>query len=244
MDESQLLVSRIEDLILKNEYTDDNFLGFLNEQETALACSYLSNRSMEYKVYGGYDNADRVYLSLTPDIPSSLFPITAVLISSKGKRKLSHRDYLGSLMGIGIKRECIGDIIILKDCESVVFLRTDIALYVLSELSKVANEYVTVCEYEGNTDDFSNRTVEETVIVTSMRIDNVISSLLNCSRSQTADLIAQKRVFVNHYQITKPSYVVSESDVISVRGNGKYIIGKQFGRTKRDRHILSVMRYV
>lgn len=244
MDELQLFISRIEDLIDRNEYSDNNYLGFLNEREAATACSYLSNRRIPYKLYGGYENADRVFISLKSDESFSMYPITAVLISSKGKRTLSHRDYLGSLMGIGIKRECIGDIILLSDNKAVVFLRNDIVIYVTNELSKVANENVTVCEYYGDTNSFSKRTSEENILVTSMRIDNVISAFLNCSRSQTADLISEKRVFVNYYQVTKASTTLSESDVVSIRGKGKFIVGKQEGKTKRERIILSVMRYV
>jgi len=238
------LISRLEDLIYSSEFNISSFLGFLNEKEAALACSYLSNKNISYNVYGGYDNADRVYICLSSDCSESSYPITAISVRSKGKKALSHRDYLGSLMGIGLKRECIGDIIILNDTNAVVFVRDEISSYVISELTKVGNESVVVSEFYGNTDEFSNRIIEEQCIVTSMRVDNIISSIVNCSRSQATDLISNKMVFVNHCQVIKPSLILADSDIVSIRGKGKFIIGNILGKTKRERLILSISRYV
>ncbi len=244
MDESGLLISRIEDLIYLSEYDSDSFLGFLNESEASLVCSYLQNRHIDFKLFGGYKNADRVYLSLSSDCPDTAYPIIALSIRSKGKNALSHRDYLGALMGMGIKRECIGDIVIIDDNSAVVFVREEISTYILSEFTKVGSMFVNVSVFDGDTEEFSNRLLEDRIIVTSMRVDNVISSIINCSRSQTLDLINEKRVFVNFRQVSKPSYNLNCDDVVSVRGKGKFIIGKQIGKTKRERLILSVFRYV
>ena len=244
MDESQLLISRLEDLIWESEYSTGSFIGFLNEREAALACSYLRNRHIDFIVYGGYTNATRVYLSVNFDCNSSDFPISALLVSSKGKRELTHRDYLGSLMGIGIKRECVGDIVLQNSKSAVIFLRSEIVSYVLNELDKVGHESVTVTSYDGDTSKFGTATEELRVIVTSIRVDNIISSLLNVSRTESSQLISDDKVFVNYYQVSKPSLILNDTDVLSVRGYGKFIIGNILGKTKRDRLILSFFRYI
>lgn len=244
MDESQLLISRIEDLIWENEYSTGGFIGFLNEREAALACSYLKNRHIDFTIYGGYANASRVYLSLDSDCDACTFPITPLLIVSKGKRDLTHRDYLGSLMGIGIKRECVGDIILQNNRSAVIFIRNEIASYVINELDRVGHETVTVSVYEGDTSEFGTNTEELRIIVTSMRVDNILSSLLNVSRNESSELIHDDRVFVNYYQVSKPSHILNDTDVLSVRGYGKFIIGNISGKTKRDRSVLTVFRYV
>lgn len=244
MDESQLLISRLEDLIWNYDYSENIFIGFLNEHESALACSYLKNRCVQYSVYGGYENATRVYIALSDDVNNYDYPITALTIQSKGKRELTHRDYLGSLMSLGLKRECIGDIIPLDGHSSVAFVRSDISEYVIRELYKVANEPVKVLPHNNLSFDFAHSFEEKKIIVSSMRVDNILSSLLNCSRSQASDIIADDLVFANYCQVTKPSMQLSASDVLSIRGYGKCIIGDLQGKTKRDRLILNVIRYI
>jgi len=244
VNESQLFISRIDDLILKSDYNQHSFLGFLNATERSIACSYLKNKNIDFKVFGGYNNAERVYLTLDTDIDNNLFPVKALLISSRGNKELIHRDYLGSLIGLGIKRECIGDIILLSAKEAVVFLRNDIVPFVMDELRKVGNNSVYVSFYEGDTASLGAKTEEIRIIVSSMRVDNIVSSLAKCSRSQASDLISGDKVFVNYYLVLKSSQFLSEGDVISIRGFGKFIIGKLVGNTKRDKLVISVTRYV
>ena len=244
MDESQLLISRLEDLIWESEYSTGGFIGFLNEREAALACSYLKKRYVDYSVFGGYQNASRVYLCVNSHADACDYPISALFVSSKGKRELTHRDYLGSLMGIGIKRECVGDIVLQGTKSAVIFLRNEIVSYVLGELEKVGNEPVSVELFSGNTSTFGINTEELRIIVSSMRVDNILSSLLNISRNESSSLISDDKVFVNYFQVTKPSSILNDTDVLSIRGYGKFIIGNISGKTKRDRLILNVFRYI
>lgn len=244
MTELQLLFSRVEDVILNAEYGSDSFLGFLNEIEAAHVSSYLKNRGVEYTFFGGYPQASRVFLSVNQYDNTPHFPITPVLISSKGNRPLTHRDYLGSLMGLGIKRECIGDIVLLSDTQAVVFVREEMFPHIERDLNKVARDSVTVSIFSGDTTTLSSSTENIRLVVSSMRIDNVLSSLINCSRSKAVDLISDDCVFCNYFQIKKPSHSVSTGDVISVRGYGKFIIGENVGKSRRDNLIINVMHYV
>ncbi|MBQ8000484.1 MAG: hypothetical protein IJ298_04615 [Ruminococcus sp.] len=243
MDETQLLLSRLDDLIYSCGYNGDSYIGFLNERECSLAVSYLRNRRIEFSMDGGYPNATRMYICVS-DISEPIFPITALQIKSKGNRELTHRDYLGSLMGLGIKRECIGDIIAVSNNEAVVFVRDDISEYIIRELDRVGREPVTVCLYSGDTDNLNSKTEELNLIVTSMRADNFVSACINSSRTEAARLISSDLVFLNYVQVNKPSQSINEGGIISIRGHGKYIVGALSGKTKRDRLVIKVLHYI
>ncbi len=244
MTELQLLFSRVDDVILDAEYGGDGFLGFLNEMEASQVSSYLKNRGVDFTLFGGYPQATRVYLSVNCFNNNDSFPITPVIISSKGSRSLSHRDYLGSIMGLGIKRECVGDIILLSDTQAVVFVRSEMFVHIKRDLDKVARDSVTVSVYTGDTSTLSSEKEELRLIVSSMRIDNIVSSLINCSRSKASELIAQDCVFCNYFQVKKPSLNICTGDVISIRGYGKFIIGENAGKSRRDNLIINVLHYV
>lgn len=244
MTESQLLISRLEDLIWDSEKGKDTYLGFLNECETSLCCSYLKNRGVGFTIYGGYPEAARVYLSVNTDVEPSDFPISAILVESKGTRDLTHRDFLGSLMGLGIKRECIGDILLSTSNSAVVFIRKEILSHVIRDLDKVGRDSVVVSEYRKDVSELSIKSETIRLVVSSMRVDNIVSSLANCSRAKALELISDDKVFCNYLQVRKASFNVSEGDVLSVRGFGKFIIGDTIGNTRRDNLIINVLHYI
>lgn len=244
MNETQLFLSRLDDAVEKEFCGEEGYFGFLNEAEISLACSYLKNRGVDFTLYGGYPQATRMYLRPCAVCDLSQFPVSSIKIVSKGNRELSHRDFLGSIMGLGIKRECIGDIVITAKNEAVVFVRDEILPHILRDLDKVARDRVVVSEYFGNTDLLSSQKEELRIIVSSLRVDNVLSSIVNCSRTKAVDLISDDRVFVNYLQVKKPSIHINECDVISIRGYGKYIIGETLGKSRRDNTILNVLHYI
>lgn len=243
MDETQLLYSRLEDMICSSYYDGCSYMGFLNERECALCASYLKNRGVDFTIFGGYKNATRVFFAVGDDAAAD-FPIKALHISSKGSKELTHRDYLGSLMGLGIKRECVGDIITLNEREAVVFVRDEISAHIIRDLDKVGRDSIVIIEYKGDTDSLGSVTEELSLIVTSMRADNFVAACINSSRSEAVQLIASDMVFINYTQVSKTSRTVSEGDVVSIRGYGKYIVGPLKSKTKRDRLVIKVLHYI
>ncbi len=243
MDESQILFSRIDDLIYNSGHSVNKFYGFMNECQSADVSAYLKNKGFSYTLYGGYSNASRVYVAID-NVDEDSFPISALKIVSKGRKALSHRDYLGAIMGLGIKRECIGDIVLLSDNSSVVFVRIEIAQYIISELTKVGRDSVYISYFTDDTDSLCSNKEEMRVIVTSMRADNVVGACANCSRGMASQLISSDQVFLNYFHVSKPSVTISEGDILSIRGYGKFIIGEQTGSTKKDRMVISVLRYI
>ena len=138
--ETDLLKARIGDTADLCERTSSfKFLGFLSLEESLLADRILSKRNVKYSFFGGYDTAERVMLGCFPDwaeCEENYFPITAVTFDYRKADKLTHRDFLGSLMGLGIKRESVGDILV-EDGRAVAFLSRDILKYVLTQIEKI-----------------------------------------------------------------------------------------------------------
>lgn len=241
MDDSRLLLSRLDDLIYKYYCGETEGFGFLNELEVSVAHNYLKNQGIKHTFSGGYQSASRMYLYLSENF--NVFDDIAVLkIKSKGNSKLTHRDYLGSLMGLGINRECVGDILI-KENVAMVFIRRELLNYVLQNLSTVGRDGIQVTEYDGDTCDFSPQLEETEVLVTSMRVDNFITSVCKCSRQKANEYISGDLVFINYSCARKPSKILSCGDTISIRGFGKLKIGEILRNTKSGRLVVSVLQY-
>lgn len=241
MDETRLLLSRLDDLIYKSYCGELEGFGFLNELEVSLAHNYLKNLRVEHCFFGGYPAATRMYLYLTDDT-FGFDNIVALKVEPKSEDNFTHRDYLGSLMGLGITRECIGDIL-LKDSFAIVFVRREISGYILQNLNSVGRASVTVTEYMGDLSILSPEFFETEVLLTSMRIDNFITSVCKCSRQKANEFIDSDRVFINYSCADKPSKTLNTGDTVSIRGFGKFKIGEILRNTKSGRLVLSVLQY-
>ena len=220
------------------------FLGFLSLEQAVLAENTVSKLNVDFKLFGGYDEAQRVMLGCFPEWDEEkAFPITAVTAEFRKADKLIHRDVLGSLMALGLKKEAVGDILI-EDGRAVIFLTAETADYVLSQLTKIGRVGVTLksgyCEplpKGGELKEFS-------VTVASERLDCVVSALAGVSRNKAAEIIGQALVSVNSESALKTTAKVGSGDVISVRSKGKFIIYSLEEKTRKDRIILKYKKYV
>ena len=245
--ETDLLKARIEDTADLCEKTSSfKFLGFLSLEESLLADKILKNRGVKYSLFGGYDSAERVILGCFPDwaeCEDNYFPITAVTFNYRKVDKLSHRDFLGSLMGLGIKRESVGDILV-EDGRAVVFLTSDILKFVLTQTEKIGRIGVTLCEgfrsplpQKGELKSFS-------VTIASPRIDCVVAALANVSRNMASDKILASEVSINSVVCEKSTLQVNAGDAVTIRRNGKFLIDSFGNKTKKDRVVLNYKKYV
>lgn len=241
MDDYRLLISRVDDLVYKSYTEDYVFLGFINELEVSQVHNYLNKLKVEHSFYGGYPNASRVFLYIG-DAYTDYSEIKALRIILKGKEELSHRDFLGSLMGLGISRESVGDIVLIND-GAVAFVRSEVYSYIIDNLTSVGRQGVKLSEYNENRESLGSLKEETEILLTSMRVDNFITSVCKCSRQTAIEYIENDKVFVNYSCVSKPSKTLDFDDIVSIRGFGKYKIGAILRKTKSDRIVLSVLQY-
>ncbi len=243
--ETSLLVARIEDTADICEKTQKpKFLGFLSREQSVLAQKTLAVKNVRYSLFGGYDDAERVVFGCFPDWAEELdFPITAVTFSYRRLDKLSHRDFLGSLMGLGITRESVGDILI-EDGRAVVFLFTDISDYVLKQIQKIGRIGVKAEMGFSLPLPQRNKLMECSSTVASERLDCIVAAICNISRSEAALKISEGLVTVNSVVCEKVTKSIESGDILSVRGKGKFIIDAVDDRTRKNRIVLKYKKYI
>lgn len=201
-------------------------------------------------VFGGYPEAERKMLVVLPDYFDESFlisedsPITCVHATFFQADHLSHRDILGALMGIGIKRETVGDICIGKGfCDF--FVTTEIAKYILDNLSDAGRTKLHLESIP-----LANATLPEPEIkeikdtLASLRLDSVISSGFRIGRSLAAQYVSAGKAAIDGLPCEKPDKSVSEGAKISVRGLGKICLASVNGQTKKDRISITIHRYL
>lgn len=235
---------RFEDLAFRSNergypiYSD--FLG-ISEISELFSCRF----PVSVALWGGYDGAerniacfgDREYFEDNND-----YPIKCIMISPVNQKfadDLTHRDFLGSLMGLGIRREVLGDIIINENCGYLFCLDT-IADYIIENLTQVRRTTVE-CKI---TDEIPQNALPQPenieLIVSSERLDVIVSAVYNLSRSKVLPYFEHERVFINGKAETKPSAVADAEDKISVRGFGRFIYKGVLRHTKKDRLVIGV----
>lgn len=225
------------------------FTDFSNPFQIGELISLLGyNPEFKSVAFGGFEGCERVMAGFFPEymeIDESLFPIRAIKISynEKFSAKLSHRDFLGSVLGLGLTRDKVGDIII-EDGYAILLVKSDIADFILTNLERVAhtkvkNEEISLESLKGR----EEKGEEKAIIVSSLRVDAVLSGAFNLSRGKISELIAGGRAFVNWKEEPSASKNVNEGDIITLRGTGRIKIIEIKGKTKKDRFVLNIHKY-
>lgn len=156
---------------------------------------------------------------------------------------LSHRDYLGALMNLGIERTKIGDIKI-NDKEAYIYMDRSISAYIMEQVEKIRHTNVKA-EIIDTGDVITTQEYQEIKgSVMSVRLDSVISTAFQSSRNSITDYINKERVFVNGRLITSNSYNLVEGDIISVRGLGKFKYESKGQLTKKGRISITIQKYI
>jgi len=243
--ETEILKARISDTASICEKTQKmKFLGFLSREEAVLAQRILKNNNSNFSLFGGYENAERVMLGCFPDwVDEFDFPITAVTFTYRKTDALRHRDFLGSLMAIGLKRESIGDILI-EEGRAVTFVCEEIAEYIVSQMEKIGRTGVTVTNGFSLPLPEADELQEFSATVASVRLDCVVSAITNTSRTSALQMINEGRVSVNSVLTEKPTKSLADGDVVTVRGKGKFIIESLTDKTRKERFIVKYKKYV
>ncbi len=240
-------LSRCEDFeqsVLR--YKSVRFSRFVTPHEVAVFRSqFHPSPFVSTLCYGGAEDAERVMIGFFPDYLEpdvSHFPITPILLSNVSG--LTHRDILGAVLGLGIKREMIGDIYV--DGETAV-LMCDGSLcdYVLSEIKTVGRNKVEVslCPEDISVSLQHPFTITRSVIA-SLRLDALVGAAAHVSRSEAQSLISGECVSLNFCVVTDASKKISEGDVLSVRKHGRFVLERISGETKKGRIAIELKKYI
>lgn len=202
-----------------------------------------------YAALGGYEGAERRLLLFLPDWlemedAESQSPIRCLRASFREEYHLTHRDFLGSLMGMGIVREKVGDILVGPDSADLIVLDT-VADFLLGSWDSAGRAKLTVSAIEPENlhiPQVQCREVRDTV--SSLRLDAVAASGLRMARGKAAALIESGRVQVNWRECVKPDKLLSAGDTVSVRGFGKFVLSEVGGVTKKGRTSIVLKVYI
>ncbi|SHJ66916.1 RNA-binding protein YlmH, contains S4-like domain [Hathewaya proteolytica DSM 3090] len=184
-----------------------------------------------------YEGCERKLCVLSEDnIISIELPIHILKITNKSKfSQLCHRDYLGALMSLDIKREKFADLIVKHDCAYVPVMK-EFSQYIKDNLNKISNSPCDISILEVHDEDIPRPEFEKiNAIITSMRIDCVLSSIINKSRAVAVQYLDKGNVLVNYIGEHRKERLVDMGDIITVRGYGKYKIADIIGKTQKDR---------
>lgn len=230
-------------IIDKIEMVSRNYVkestDFLDPYERRLAISILNRFSeLKYTINGGLKKAERKIITIFPDyveamIDENIDENIEVLRVIGDISDLSHKDFLGAIMNLGISRNKIGDILLYDDYTDII-CKSEISDFIILNLEKVGNKNVKISR--SSIDQLTPIQVEFKEIfkiITSLRLDTYISACYNLSRNNSMKIIKSNKVKVNWQPIDKISYDLSEDDTISVRGYGRSILYSTGGFTKK-----------
>ncbi len=222
---------------------------FLGPQDAALAEQLLERLGeRRWMLCGGYPGAERRVMVFLPDYLDTLTPedetITAIRCTKSKADVLTHRDYLGSLMGLQIKRECIGDILVGDHGADLIVLK-EIAPFLLMNYGKAGRKHIQTEEIALS--DIRVPVPEVKFVrdtVASLRLDAVCASLFRIPRTRAVEAIRSGRVFLNQRPCVQPDREVKQRDAITLRGMGRGEVDEILGESRKKRIVISLKRFV
>lgn len=248
--EEQLVEKRLLDLaqmayhrgiIMYSDFLNLNELNIFQGIRSKL--SYLTTES-----FGGYELAERQMVAFLPDalVFCPDYPIACLKLlplQAKFAEKLTHRDYLGAILNLGLERSRLGDILV-EEKEAYLFCQEKIADFICENLTRIRHTTVMAVRMEQEAFDYRPRYQEITGTVASVRLDSLLSLAFGASRSSLTGLIEGGKVFVNGKLIMSNGYQPKEGDLISVRGMGRFCFKSMGGQSKKGRNYVTVWKYI
>lgn len=250
MEAEELLKKRFAELARKcyqkGQYTFTDFLSLAD-----MAGFYEMERELSYvpyTIWGGSELCERVmirfgseeFLGYTEEFPIACLEVKP--LAQKFADQLSHRDFLGALMNLGIERSTLGDIFIVGNA-GYIFCMENMASYIMENLTRIKHTTV-MCKVADNPPALSETDMQEVVVqIASKRADGVISKVYRLSRNESLDLFRQKKIFINGRLCENNSQLLKEQDKVSVRGYGKFEFAEEIGISKKGKLNAKVFFY-
>lgn len=244
-DELKLILSHACDLYTKADFSGRAFFTkFLTPADAREIEMRFPKGGALVSFYGGYDGAERVIAVFGEVEQKSEYPVSVIDVHQKGGKELSHRDYLGTVLSLGLKREMVGDIIVKED-GALIFCLAEIADYITDNLTKIGGAGVAATVSDSADAVSTERKYQKlSATVSSLRLDCVVSAASGKSRSAAAQLIERSYVSANYKTASSVSAPVKDGDIITVRGVGKFLIQTDERLTRKGRIHIDIYKYV
>lgn len=235
--EDKMLIANILDKYKQFKKTGNStYSNFLNNEKLKIVCNYLDYQKIPYSIYEPYPFLEKKIIYFGEY--SNFITFYKVKINND----IKHSNILGTLFSLGLDDSLIGDIFV----EKGYFYYTNLTRFnsfLETNLVLIKNQVVTL----EKTDEIT--LLEKhfeiiTILVSSMRLDNILSKLTSKSRSQVINLINDKLVLLNYKEVKNSSILLKENDILSIRKYGKYKIGNVSGFTKKNNIVLEIIKYI
>jgi len=254
--EDKMCLSQVLDKIQASNMKDKiEYTDFLDMYQVSLVQNFLRKTQIKnYQLYGGYKEAERKILIIYPEKYDEkmleknydkMIKIIRVILPNEEQGKYTHRNYLGGIVKLGLKREKVGDILVSNEGADIITL-TDFSNILKEELHTLTRFEKSNIETK-EIKDLNKKEIkveELKIIVPSLRLDNFVSDLARTSRSKASQIIAQERVFVNGQNETKVSKQLKLNDIITIRGKGRFIVKEFTGTTRSGRTVVLIEKYI
>jgi RNA-binding protein YlmH len=247
------------ELLERAEKGEITATAFLTPREGLRLSAHLAYARQSLLLYGGYGGAERCRMlflpdyvqEADPDLRASLLEETlrerfcALQVTGSGYAELSHRDYLGAVLNLGVERDAVGDICVLSPNKAVLFCDRRMADFFTENLTRVARDTVRVTPAALPPDfDGGRHFVSVSDTVASPRADAVVAALCNLSREKAQALFREGRVELDYEPAEKPDREIAAGTVLTVRGYGKFIVNSLSEHTRKGRIRLDADKYV
>lgn len=252
IDENDLLIAKVLDKKkICNSKNKITYTDFLNEKEQRVIEKNVKLENAFF--YGVNENADRKILVFYPEklteelVRKSLKSVLSgirIILKNDQIGNYEHKNYLSALIKIGIDRGKIGDILVDDyGADIIAFdMNKEFIIQSLSELTRFRKANIDIIPIDDIKQKI-DRFEESTIIVSSMRIDNIVAELAGCSRTNADEYINSEKVFVNYETALKGSKTIFEGDIVTIRGKGKFRIDGLVRNTRNNRFVIKVNKY-
>ena len=221
--------------IFSNSFCPPNIWSFFQEN--------CQNSDFKIVTNGLFEEAERRVIAFNNKYNID-YPIEALQIRNKSNfSNLRHKDYLGAILSLGIDRNKIGDVVVKGD-RAYVPVMEDISSYILNNLASIGKSPVEISILYDLVDLPSIDFDEISINVQSLRLDSVVAKLANISRSKAIELLDSSKVLVNYVKSKDKSQELLKGTRLTIRGNGKYIVGDIIGETRSGKQRIIVKKYV
>ena len=247
-EEEKILLARGEDTVrLASKQYSVKTLGFLTPAEAVfLGKNIKAPLDVKIMFYGGYEECERTLFIAMPEFFEEEYKeeISVLEITGRNINELSHRDFLGSLMGLGVERKTVGDILVYED-RAYVFILKDMEDYILENVDKIGRHGVKIRSVMPDELVLPEKKTEEiTGPVSTPRLDAVVALCTRLSRGKASELIETEKVSVNWEVKNHISTMLNEGDLLSVRGYGRFKLDKINGLSRKGRTHITIQKYI